>query len=203
MVNRKCPGGNLSLAHDSSWATNSRASEGQPSEEYAASCPRRPSLARSEISRSSSSTASAAALGSPKGTTKPHSWPRASSAAGGSGVVTTGTPRAMYSTTLVGRECRKFGSSCSRDRPASAPSSIGMAWSFGTKPRQRSRPAACAASISARARRSAGPMSSTVMPCGRSSRATSIMSPVPRSGDRCPTYTTRRSSPGGAGTSGT
>jgi hypothetical protein len=27
----------------------------------------------------------------------------------------------MYSTTLVGRECRKFGSSWSRERPASAP----------------------------------------------------------------------------------
>ena len=53
---------------------------------------------------------------------------------GGSGVVTTGTPRAMYSTTLVGIECRKFGSSCSSDRPASAPSSRGRASSFGTKP---------------------------------------------------------------------
>jgi hypothetical protein len=109
----------------------------------------------------------------------------------------------MYSTTLVGSECRKFGSSRSSDRPASAPSSIGMAWSFGTKPRQRSSPAAWAGSICARARASAGPISSTVMPRGRSSRASSIMSAVPRSGDRCPTYTTRRSSSGGAGTSGT
>ena len=82
--------------------------------------------------------------------------PWASSAAAGSGVVTTGTPRAMYSTTLVGIECRKFGSSCSSDRPASAPSSIGMAWSFGTNPCQRSRPSACAGSICARARASAG-----------------------------------------------
>jgi len=109
----------------------------------------------------------------------------------------------MYSTTLVGSECRKFGSSCSSDRPARAPSTCGMAWSFGTKPGQLSRPAACAGSSCARARASAGPISSTAMPCGCSSRASSIISAVPRSGDKWPTYTTRRSSSGGAGTSGT
>ena len=77
----------------------------------------------------------------------------------------------MYSTTLVGIECRKLGSSWSSDRPARAPSTIGMAWSFGTKPGQRTRPWACAGSIMARARASAGPISSTVMPCGRSRAA--------------------------------
>ena len=40
--------------------------------------------------------------------------------------------------------------------------------------------------IRARARASAGPISSTVMSCGRSSLASSGISPTPRSGDRWP-----------------
>jgi hypothetical protein len=56
------------------------------------------------------------------------------SAASGSGVLITGTPKAMYSKTLVGIECRKFASPCSSDSPASAPEAIPRACSFGTKP---------------------------------------------------------------------
>ena len=109
----------------------------------------------------------------------------------------------MYSATLVGIEWRKFGSSCSSDSPASAPSVISMASSFGTNPGQRTSPAAHAGSSTARACASAEPISSTVIPCGRRSSASATISETPRSGEMCPTYTTRPRPSDGAGSSGT
>src|SRR6266851_4580633 len=173
-------------AHSSSCATKERAFAGQPRDSAAPRCPRSPCVARRPGSAASRSTASAAARGSPNGTTVPHSYRSTSPAATGSGLVITGTPCAMYSATFVGRECRKFGSSCNSESPASAPSDISTALSLGRNPCQRIRPAACARVSSARACASAGPIKSTAMPCGRSSRPTSIISEVPRSGDRWP-----------------
>jgi hypothetical protein len=137
----------------------------------------------------------------PNGTTNPQSAWVTSSAGSGSGVVITGSARAMYSWTFVGIDTRKFASSCSSDRPARAPSVRDSASSFGTKPCQRT--ASPPASMWARACASAEPISSTEIPRGASSRPSDTISADPRSGEISPTYTTRRGPDGGAAASGT